>query len=133
MLLKYFDDIKIIKSLIQHMSPNYGDFHITLSLVNNPRNNVWFQAMINVNGNTLCLQMTKAIKLKHNYTNKFVWVITISPMSNKLNSSNVLLFVVEIFKSPCYFCISCMDVHIFSYSFFITLVFIDNSYVIIKI
>jgi len=115
---------------------NYGDFHIFLSLINNSRNNVWFQTMININGNALCLQMkqmTKAIKLKHNYTNKFVWVITISPMSNKLNSSNVLLFVLEIFKSPCYFCISCMEVPIFSYSFFFTLVFIDNSYVILKI
>jgi hypothetical protein len=54
-------------------------------------------------------------------------------MSNKLYSSNVLLFVMEIFKSAYYFSISCMDVPIFSYSFFVTLVFIDNSYVILKI
>jgi hypothetical protein len=74
MVLKYFDDIKIIKSLIQHMVPNFGDFHIFLSLINNPKNNVWFQAMINVNGNAFCFQMkqmTKAIKLKHNYTNYY--------------------------------------------------------------
>ncbi len=53
-------------------------------------------------------------------------------MSNKLKTSNVLLSVVEIFKYACYFSISCMDVPIFSYSFFVTLVFIDNSCVILK-
>lgn len=56
------------------MPPNYGDFHIFLSLINNPRNNVWFQVMINVNGNALRLQMkqmTKGITFKHKYTNIF--------------------------------------------------------------